>query len=122
MKAMRGERTPMLLDRLDEQPPGSAARADRARRRRSPADKIDVGVGVYRDAAGNTPILSASRRPSSILSETQETKAYLGSQGDARFAELIRPLVFGEDAAGDDRHRRRCRRRAAAARCASARS
>ena len=56
-------------------------------------DKIDVGVGVYRDAAGDTPILRASRRPSSILWETQETKAYLGSQGDTRFAELIADRV-----------------------------
>ncbi len=66
-------------------------------------DKIDVGVGVYKDAAGNTPILRAVKAAERILWETQETKAYLGSAGDARFAELIKPIVFGEAAARDDR-------------------
>jgi len=65
--------------------------------------KIDVGVGVYRDAAGNTPILRSVKAAEKILWETQETKSYLGSQGDARFVELIKPIVFGADAAGDDR-------------------
>ena len=66
-------------------------------------EKIDVGVGVYRDAAGGTPILRAVKAAERILIETQETKAYLGSRGDTRFTELIRPIVFGEGAADDDR-------------------
>jgi aspartate/tyrosine/aromatic aminotransferase len=66
-------------------------------------EKIDVGVGVYRDAAGGTPILRAVKAAEKILLETQETKSYLGSQGDARFVELIKPIVFGEAAAGDER-------------------
>src|SRR5437763_5689809 len=65
--------------------------------------KIDVGVGVYRDAAGNTPILRSVKVAEKRLWETQETKAYLGSQGDARFIELIKPIVFGEGAADDER-------------------
>jgi aspartate/tyrosine/aromatic aminotransferase len=65
--------------------------------------KIDVGVGVYRDAAGSTPILRSVKAAEKILWETQETKSYLGSQGDARFVELIKPIVFGEGAAGDGR-------------------
>jgi aromatic-amino-acid transaminase len=38
-----------------------------------------------------------------LLWERQETKAYLGSQGDASFTELIRPIVFGETGAADER-------------------
>ncbi|HEX8527914.1 aromatic amino acid transaminase, partial [Allosphingosinicella sp.] len=63
----------------------------------------DVGVGVYRDSAGGTPILRAVKKAERILLETQETKAYLGSQGDVRFVELIKPIVFGESGAADDR-------------------
>ena len=66
-------------------------------------DKIDVGVGVYRDSDGSTPILRAVKRAERILWETQETKAYLGSAGDARFTQLIRPIVFGGALAGDER-------------------
>src|SRR5215212_7855216 len=61
-------------------------------------DKIDVGVGVFRDAAGETPILKVMKKAEQILLETQTTKAYLGSAGDKRFAELIRPILLGEHA------------------------
>ncbi len=58
-------------------------------------DKIDVGVGVYRDAAGNTPIPRSVKAGEKILWETQDTKAYLGPDGDARFAELMKQIAFG---------------------------
>jgi aspartate/tyrosine/aromatic aminotransferase len=65
-------------------------------------DKIDVGVGVFRDAAGNTPILTVMKEAEQRLVDTQVTKAYLGSAGDKRFTELLRPIVLG-DHAGEDR-------------------
>ncbi len=57
--------------------------------------KIDVGVGVFRDAAGNTPILKVMKQAEQRLLDTQVTKAYLGSAGDKRFAELLRPILLG---------------------------
>ena len=65
-------------------------------------EKIDVGVGVFRDGQGNTPILKVIKEAERILLETQETKSYLGSAGDKRFAELLRPILLGEHA-DDDR-------------------
>src|SRR5688572_24326049 len=65
-------------------------------------DKIDVGVGVFRDATGQTPILKVMKQAERILLETQSTKAYLGSAGDKRYAELIRPILLGP-LADDDR-------------------
>jgi aromatic-amino-acid transaminase len=64
-------------------------------------EKIDVGVGVFRDGQGNTPILKVIKDAERILLETQESKSYLGSAGDVRFAELIRPILLG-DLAGSD--------------------
>jgi aromatic-amino-acid transaminase len=61
-------------------------------------DKIDVGVGVFRDAAGETPILKVMKKAERILLETQTTKAYLGSARDKRFAKLIRPILLDEHA------------------------
>jgi len=61
-------------------------------------DKIDVGVGVFRDGAGNTPILKVMKEAEQRLLDTQVTKAYLGSAGDKRFAELLRPILLGEHA------------------------
>jgi aspartate/tyrosine/aromatic aminotransferase len=72
--------------------------------RRDPRpDKIDLGVGVYRDAAGATPILRAVKKAERILNETQETKAYLGGDGDVRFVELMKDMVFGAGASSDQR-------------------
>jgi aromatic-amino-acid transaminase len=65
-------------------------------------DKIDVGVGVFRDAVGNTPILKVMKEAEQRLVDTQKTKAYLGSAGDKRFAELLRPILLGHHA-GDKR-------------------
>src|SRR5438067_9297888 len=65
------------------------------------SDKIDVGVGVFRDGAGNTPILKVMKEAEQRLVDTQVTKAYLGVSGDKRFADLLRPIVLGHHA--DDR-------------------
>ncbi|HJU76415.1 MAG TPA: aromatic amino acid transaminase, partial [Sphingomicrobium sp.] len=64
-------------------------------------DKIDVGVGVFRDAVGNTPILKVIKEAERRLVDTQATKAYLGSAGDKRFAELLRPVLLGEHSRDD---------------------
>jgi aromatic-amino-acid transaminase len=63
---------------------------------------MDVGVGVFRDGEGRTPILKVIKEAEQILRDTQETKAYLGSAGDKRFTELLRPILLGEHA-DDDR-------------------
>jgi aromatic-amino-acid transaminase len=64
-------------------------------------EKIDVGVGVFRDGAGNTPILKVIKEAEQRLVDTQKTKAYLGSAGDKRFAELLRPILLGPHASDD---------------------
>lgn len=65
-------------------------------------EKIDVGVGVFRDSNGRTPVLRAIKEAERRLWESQETKAYLGGRGDIRFTELLRPILLGEHA-GDQR-------------------
>jgi aspartate/tyrosine/aromatic aminotransferase len=94
---------PVLFDRLDEQKPDALLQLIALCDADTRPDKIDVGVGVYRDAAGGTPILRSVKKAERILLETQETKAYLGSAGDTRFTALIRPIVFGEALSAEDR-------------------
>jgi aspartate/tyrosine/aromatic aminotransferase len=64
-------------------------------------DKIDVGVGVFRDGSGRTPILKVVKEAERRLLETQDSKSYLGSAGDKRFAELLRPILLGEHASDE---------------------
>lgn len=61
-------------------------------------DKIDVGVGVFRDGEGRTPILKVMKEAERRLLEGQDTKAYLGSAGDKRYTEMLRPVLLGEHA------------------------
>ncbi len=60
-------------------------------------NKVDLGVGVYRDIHGNTPIMRAVKSAEQILVDTEQTKSYIGSHGDPAYGELILKTVFGED-------------------------
>lgn len=62
------------------------------------AEKVDLGVGVYRDAEGNTPILRTVKKAENWLVGTQSSKAYLGSRGDPVYCDAIQKLVFGDHA------------------------
>ena len=62
------------------------------------SDKIDVGVGVFRDGSGRTPILEVIKQAERRLLETQTPKSYLGSAGDRRYAQLIGGILLGEHA------------------------
>ena len=57
--------------------------------------KIDLGVGVYRDEAGDTPILECVRRAERVLLDTQTTKTYLGPAGVAGFNSAMSERLFG---------------------------
>ena len=84
-----------ILGRLLLQPPDGLLALIGAFRNDSRPDRIDVGVGVYRDAAGRTPVLRAVKAAERILLEEQLTKSYLGPEGDVGFFELLTPIVLG---------------------------
>ncbi len=58
--------------------------------------KIDLGVGVYRNADGVTPVMRAVKAAERQLWEEQETKAYTGLVGDPAYAESMRSLILGD--------------------------
>jgi aspartate aminotransferase len=58
--------------------------------------KVDLGVGVYRDDLGNTPILSSVRRAEQAVLSRQATKSYVAPVGNAGFNQAIEQLVLGE--------------------------
>jgi aspartate/tyrosine/aromatic aminotransferase len=60
------------------------------------AHKIDLGVGVYRDAAGRTPVMRTVREAERRLYESEDTKTYLGPGGDAAYCAAIASVVFGD--------------------------
>ncbi|MEO1680836.1 MAG: amino acid aminotransferase [Pseudomonadota bacterium] len=63
--------------------------------------KIDLGVGVYRNSAGLTPVMQAVRAAEARLIERQDTKSYVGITGDPAFHEALKDLVIGGAAPAD---------------------
>jgi aromatic-amino-acid transaminase len=61
---------------------------------RNPA-KLDLGVGVYKDAQGLTPILRAVKLAEQRLVDRETTKSYIGGHGDALFCSHLASLVLG---------------------------
>jgi len=59
-------------------------------------EKIDVGVGVYKDASGRTPVMRSVKAAEKLLWERQDSKSYLGGAGDTAFPKLIAPILLGE--------------------------
>ena len=58
--------------------------------------KVDLGVGVYKDASGLTPIPRAVKLAEQRLLETEQTKTYIGGHGAPEFGERLLQLVLGE--------------------------
>jgi aromatic-amino-acid transaminase len=56
--------------------------------------KIDLGVGVYKDASGHTPIVRAVKKAEIILHEAQTSKTYVGLAGSELFRDEMRKLVL----------------------------
>ncbi len=59
-------------------------------------DKVDLGVGVYKDASGNTPVMRAVKEAERRILADQSTKAYTGLAGDPAFGAAMRDLVLGD--------------------------
>ena len=60
-------------------------------------NKVDLGVGVYRDEAGITPVMRAVKDAEKLLIENEKTKAYIGSHGDPEYGSHVLRTVFGAD-------------------------
>jgi len=57
--------------------------------------KVDLGVGVYRDLSGNTPVLACVRRAEQAVLATQTTKSYVAAAGRQEFNDAVEEMVLG---------------------------
>jgi aspartate/tyrosine/aromatic aminotransferase len=60
--------------------------------------KVNLGVGVYKDEQGRTPILKCVKVAEKILLEQEGTKSYLPISGDPVYSNEVQKLLFGESA------------------------
>ena len=88
-----------MLEHLSEQPKDKIL-ALMAAYREDPRDtKVDLGVGVYKDASGNTPVMRAVKKAERRLVKEQTSKAYTGLAGDPAFSNAMIDLVLGDTVA-----------------------
>ena len=59
--------------------------------------KINLGIGVYKDETGNTPVLTSVKKAEQYLLENESTKNYLSIDGLADFARCTQELLFGAE-------------------------
>lgn len=59
--------------------------------------KVDLGVGVYKDEVGHTPILACVKKAEQHRIDTETTKVYIGPTGSVKFNSLLTQLAFGHD-------------------------
>ncbi|MCR9307565.1 amino acid aminotransferase [Vibrio diabolicus] len=62
------------------------------------ADKINLGVGIYKNEQGETPVLATVKKAEAALVETEKTKSYLTIEGTAEYGIAVQKLLFGSDA------------------------
>ena len=85
-----------MLKNLETQPEDKIL-ALMARFRADPRPvKIDLGVGVYRNAQGQTPVMRAVKSAEHRLWQEQETKSYVALAGDPAFGDAMVSLVLGD--------------------------
>ncbi|PSV23683.1 aromatic amino acid aminotransferase [Photobacterium leiognathi subsp. mandapamensis] len=62
------------------------------------ATKINLGVGIYKDETGNTPVLATVKKAEAILLDSEKTKSYLSIPGTPEYGLAVQQLLFGNDA------------------------
>ena len=85
-----------MFDRLKAQPADKILALMQMYREDPRDNKVDLGVGVYKNAEGVTPVMRAIKAAEHRLWEEQETKAYVGLVGDPAFSDAMIKLILGD--------------------------
>lgn len=87
-----------MFEHLDTLAPDAILRLIAEHQEDTRKHKIDLGVGVYRDEDGNTPVLDTVKKAEHLLVDEQTSKTYLGSGGDPLYNRSMEALIFGDSA------------------------
>ncbi len=84
-----------MFQSLQPLPPDPILGLSAAFKADSNPNKIDLGIGVYKDEQGNTPVMKAVKQAEEIILKSQATKSYVGPTGAVDYNEPIARLVLG---------------------------
>ncbi len=86
-----------MLEIIQAAPPDAILGLTEAFKNDSNPNKINLGVGVYKDATGKTPILASVKAAEERILAGEDTKSYLPINGSPAFAAATQELLFGAD-------------------------
>lgn len=92
-----------MLEKLNEVPPDAILSIIGQYRADKRDQKIDLGLGVYKNDEGQTPVMQAVKLAERHLVDHQESKSYIGPAGNIEFVDQIRQLTFGAIARDENR-------------------
>ncbi|SBV31835.1 Tyrosine aminotransferase [uncultured Sphingopyxis sp.] len=87
--------TPLPLGNLIDQPADALLGLIALHRADPRPEKLDLGVGVFRDDMQATPVMRAVKAAEAHIASTQASKSYLGAEGDMLYAERLAEVVLG---------------------------
>ena len=94
-----------MLDRLNAVAPDPILGIIAAHAADTNPKKIDLGIGVYKDEDGNTPILECVKTAERLLEQSETSKTYLGPPGVKGFNSAMSSLIFGDETAAMQENR-----------------
>jgi aromatic-amino-acid transaminase len=85
-----------MLEKLQQQPPDKILALMHTFKEDSRANKLDLGIGVYKNGNGETPIINAVKKAEKILWEQETTKSYTKLLGESDFNTVMKELIFSD--------------------------
>lgn len=85
-----------MFESLKQQPPDKILELTKMFREDSRGDKVDLGVGVYKNSSGLTPVMAAVKLAEKRLWESEDTKTYTSLAGERAFLDAIAKLALGD--------------------------
>lgn len=85
-----------MLSNLKQQPQDKIMALMTEFRNETRPEKVDLGVGIYKNAKGETPVMRAVKKAEKMLWEAETTKKYTGLVGETDFHDAMIGLVLGD--------------------------
>ncbi|MBN4075348.1 MAG: aromatic amino acid aminotransferase [SAR86 cluster bacterium] len=88
-----------MFQSIERRPPDPILGLSATFKKDTNPNKIDLGVGVYKDESGNTPVVSAIKKAEQKLWQTEDSKSYIAQAGPEGFTRQMAAMILGEDSA-----------------------
>lgn len=88
-----------MFEKLEAAPPDPILGLTEAFKADPNPQKVNLGVGVYKDASGGTPIFRAVKKAEEKILAAEKTKGYLPISGSPEYAATVQELLFGTNSA-----------------------